>query len=79
MKELPRPLAWLSTYPGQLGASRPLIVGVLDLVEQYDETHSLRPKKGRRKKTSSNASTGIAKCQSFRTSQKRCAPSSRDL
>uniref|UniRef100_A0AAV1V1V4 Chromo domain-containing protein n=1 Tax=Peronospora matthiolae TaxID=2874970 RepID=A0AAV1V1V4_9STRA len=54
-----------------------LIADVLGLVEQYDETHPLRSKKGRRKTTSSNASTGIARCQSLR-SWKRCAPSSRD-
>uniref|UniRef100_A0AAV1TCM9 Chromo domain-containing protein n=1 Tax=Peronospora matthiolae TaxID=2874970 RepID=A0AAV1TCM9_9STRA len=55
-----------------------LIVDVLGLVEQYAETHPLRSKNGRRKTTSSNASTGIAKLQSLRPSQKRCAPSSRD-
>uniref|UniRef100_A0AAV1UF23 Chromo domain-containing protein n=1 Tax=Peronospora matthiolae TaxID=2874970 RepID=A0AAV1UF23_9STRA len=55
-----------------------LIVDVIGLVEQYDETHPLHLKKGRRKKTSSNANTGIAKCRSLRPSRKRCAPSSRD-
>uniref|UniRef100_A0AAV1T3J3 Chromo domain-containing protein n=1 Tax=Peronospora matthiolae TaxID=2874970 RepID=A0AAV1T3J3_9STRA len=55
-----------------------LILNVLGLVEQYDETHPLRSKKGRQKTTSLNASTGVAKCQSLRLSQKRCAPSSRD-
>uniref|UniRef100_A0AAV1TLP9 Chromo domain-containing protein n=1 Tax=Peronospora matthiolae TaxID=2874970 RepID=A0AAV1TLP9_9STRA len=34
-----------------------LIVDVLGLVEQYDETHPLRSKKVRRKTTSPNAST----------------------
>uniref|UniRef100_A0AAV1V320 Chromo domain-containing protein n=1 Tax=Peronospora matthiolae TaxID=2874970 RepID=A0AAV1V320_9STRA len=55
-----------------------LIDDVLGLVEQYDETHPLRLKKGRRKTTSPNASTGIARCQSLWPSWKRCAPSSRD-
>uniref|UniRef100_A0AAV1T814 Chromo domain-containing protein n=1 Tax=Peronospora matthiolae TaxID=2874970 RepID=A0AAV1T814_9STRA len=54
------------------------IVDVLGLVEQYDETHPLLLKKGRRKMTSPNASTGIARFQSLRPSQKRCAPSSRE-
>uniref|UniRef100_A0AAV1UHA5 Chromo domain-containing protein n=1 Tax=Peronospora matthiolae TaxID=2874970 RepID=A0AAV1UHA5_9STRA len=39
-----------------------LIVDVLGLVEQYDETYPLRSKKGRRKTTSPNACTGIARC-----------------
>uniref|UniRef100_A0AAV1US66 Chromo domain-containing protein n=1 Tax=Peronospora matthiolae TaxID=2874970 RepID=A0AAV1US66_9STRA len=55
-----------------------MIVDVLGLVEQYDETHQLRLKKCRRKTTSPNVSTRIAKCQSFRPSQKRCAPSIRE-
>uniref|UniRef100_A0AAV1TTA0 Chromo domain-containing protein n=1 Tax=Peronospora matthiolae TaxID=2874970 RepID=A0AAV1TTA0_9STRA len=42
-----------------------LIVDVLNLVKQYDETHPLRLKKGRLNTTSPNASTGIAKCQSL--------------
>uniref|UniRef100_A0AAV1V049 Chromo domain-containing protein n=1 Tax=Peronospora matthiolae TaxID=2874970 RepID=A0AAV1V049_9STRA len=45
-----------------------LIVDVLGIVKQYDDTHPLRPKKGRRKTTSTNASTGIVRCQSFRPS-----------
>uniref|UniRef100_A0AAV1T9V3 Chromo domain-containing protein n=1 Tax=Peronospora matthiolae TaxID=2874970 RepID=A0AAV1T9V3_9STRA len=68
-------------YPPAWDSWKPrfqMIVDVLGLVEQYDETHPLRSKKGRRKMTSPNASTGIAKCQSLRPSQKRCAPSSRD-
>uniref|UniRef100_A0AAV1T4V9 Chromo domain-containing protein n=1 Tax=Peronospora matthiolae TaxID=2874970 RepID=A0AAV1T4V9_9STRA len=67
------PPAWDSLEP-----RAQLIVDFLGLVEQYDETHPLRLKKGRRKTTSPNASTGIAKCQSLRPSQKRCTPSSRD-
>uniref|UniRef100_A0AAV1U9E7 Chromo domain-containing protein n=1 Tax=Peronospora matthiolae TaxID=2874970 RepID=A0AAV1U9E7_9STRA len=67
------PPAWDSWEP-----RAQLIVDVLDLVEQYDETHPLRSKKGRRKTTFPNVSTGIAKCQSLRPSQKRCAPSGRD-
>uniref|UniRef100_A0AAV1T8D6 Chromo domain-containing protein n=1 Tax=Peronospora matthiolae TaxID=2874970 RepID=A0AAV1T8D6_9STRA len=55
-----------------------LIVDVIRLVEQYDETHSLRLKKGRRKTTTANASIGIAKCRSLRPSRKRCATSSRE-
>uniref|UniRef100_A0AAV1UVL4 Chromo domain-containing protein n=1 Tax=Peronospora matthiolae TaxID=2874970 RepID=A0AAV1UVL4_9STRA len=38
-----------------------LIVDVPGLVEKYDKTHPLRSKKGRRKTTSPNASTGIEK------------------
>uniref|UniRef100_A0AAV1VIZ2 Chromo domain-containing protein n=1 Tax=Peronospora matthiolae TaxID=2874970 RepID=A0AAV1VIZ2_9STRA len=53
-----------------------LIVDVLGLVEQFDETHPLRSKKGLRKMTSPNAITGIAKCRSLRPPRKRCAPSS---
>uniref|UniRef100_A0AAV1TEV8 Chromo domain-containing protein n=1 Tax=Peronospora matthiolae TaxID=2874970 RepID=A0AAV1TEV8_9STRA len=68
------PPAWDSWKP-----RAQLIVDVLGLVEQYDETHSLRLKKGRRKMTSSNKTTGIAKCRSLRPSRRRCAPSSRDL
>uniref|UniRef100_A0AAV1US91 Chromo domain-containing protein n=1 Tax=Peronospora matthiolae TaxID=2874970 RepID=A0AAV1US91_9STRA len=55
-----------------------LIAEVLGLIEQYDETHPLRLKKGRRKSTSPNASTRTARCQSIRPSRKRCALSSRD-
>uniref|UniRef100_A0AAV1UKA1 Chromo domain-containing protein n=1 Tax=Peronospora matthiolae TaxID=2874970 RepID=A0AAV1UKA1_9STRA len=55
-----------------------LIVDALGLVEQYDETHPLRLKKGRRKTTFPKASTGIANCRSLRPSRKRCAPSVRD-
>uniref|UniRef100_A0AAV1U633 Chromo domain-containing protein n=1 Tax=Peronospora matthiolae TaxID=2874970 RepID=A0AAV1U633_9STRA len=54
-----------------------LIVDVLSLFEQYDKTQP-RSKKGRRKTTTPNVSTGISKCQSLRPSQKRCALSSRD-
>uniref|UniRef100_A0AAV1T2D7 Chromo domain-containing protein n=1 Tax=Peronospora matthiolae TaxID=2874970 RepID=A0AAV1T2D7_9STRA len=67
------PSAWDSWEP-----SAQLIVDVLGLVEQFDETHPLRSKKVRRKMTSPNAITGIAKCESLRPSQTRCAPSSRD-
>uniref|UniRef100_A0AAV1TP56 Chromo domain-containing protein n=1 Tax=Peronospora matthiolae TaxID=2874970 RepID=A0AAV1TP56_9STRA len=67
------PPAWDSWEP-----RAQLIVDVLRLVEKYDETHPLRLKKGRRKTTSLNASTGIEKRRSLRPSQKRCAPSSRD-
>uniref|UniRef100_A0AAV1UCQ4 Chromo domain-containing protein n=1 Tax=Peronospora matthiolae TaxID=2874970 RepID=A0AAV1UCQ4_9STRA len=67
------PPAWDSWEP-----RAQMIVDVLGLVEQYDETHPLRLKKGRRKTTSLNASTGVAKCRSLRPSRKRRAPSSRD-
>uniref|UniRef100_A0AAV1VLL5 Chromo domain-containing protein n=1 Tax=Peronospora matthiolae TaxID=2874970 RepID=A0AAV1VLL5_9STRA len=67
------PPAWDSWEP-----RAHLIVDVLSIVEQCDETHPLRLKKGRRKTTSPNVSTGIAKCRSLRTSQKRYAPSSRE-
>uniref|UniRef100_A0AAV1TW74 Chromo domain-containing protein n=1 Tax=Peronospora matthiolae TaxID=2874970 RepID=A0AAV1TW74_9STRA len=67
------PPAWDSWEP-----RAQLIVDVLGLVEQYDETHPLRSKKGRRKMTSPNASTEIAKCQSLRPFQMRCKPSSRE-
>uniref|UniRef100_A0AAV1T1W5 Chromo domain-containing protein n=1 Tax=Peronospora matthiolae TaxID=2874970 RepID=A0AAV1T1W5_9STRA len=46
-----------------------LIIDVLGLIEQYEETHPLRSKKGRRKTTSPNASTGIARCQPLRPFQ----------
>uniref|UniRef100_A0AAV1V1P7 Chromo domain-containing protein n=1 Tax=Peronospora matthiolae TaxID=2874970 RepID=A0AAV1V1P7_9STRA len=46
-----------------------LIVGVSGLVEQYDATHTLRSKKGYRKTTSPNVSTGFARCQSLRPSK----------
>uniref|UniRef100_A0AAV1V7G9 Chromo domain-containing protein n=1 Tax=Peronospora matthiolae TaxID=2874970 RepID=A0AAV1V7G9_9STRA len=67
------PPAWDSWKP-----RAQLIVDVLGLVELYDETYPLRPKKGRQKITFPNVSTGMEKCQSLRPSQKRCAPSSRD-
>uniref|UniRef100_A0AAV1V220 Chromo domain-containing protein n=1 Tax=Peronospora matthiolae TaxID=2874970 RepID=A0AAV1V220_9STRA len=54
------PWAWDSWEP-----RAELIVDVLGLVEQYDETHPLRSKKGRRKTTSSNANTGIASFNPF--------------
>uniref|UniRef100_A0AAV1V2W6 Chromo domain-containing protein n=1 Tax=Peronospora matthiolae TaxID=2874970 RepID=A0AAV1V2W6_9STRA len=68
------PPAWDSWEP-----RAQLIVDVLGLVEQYDETHPLHLKKGCRKTTSPTASTGIARCQSLWPSRKRCAPSSKDL
>uniref|UniRef100_A0AAV1TQU6 Chromo domain-containing protein n=1 Tax=Peronospora matthiolae TaxID=2874970 RepID=A0AAV1TQU6_9STRA len=58
------PSAWDIWEPHSL-----LIVDVLGLVEQYDETHPLPSKKSRRKTTSPNASTGIAKCRSLRPSR----------
>uniref|UniRef100_A0AAV1UFV8 Chromo domain-containing protein n=1 Tax=Peronospora matthiolae TaxID=2874970 RepID=A0AAV1UFV8_9STRA len=64
-----------SGYPPAWDSWKPcaqLIVDVLGLVEQYDETHPLRLKKGRRKTTSPNASTGIARCRFLRQSQKIC-------
>uniref|UniRef100_A0AAV1TTW7 Chromo domain-containing protein n=1 Tax=Peronospora matthiolae TaxID=2874970 RepID=A0AAV1TTW7_9STRA len=67
------PPAWDSWEP-----RAQLIVDVLGLVEQYDQTHLLSSKKGRRKTTSRNASTEIARCQSLWPSRKRCALSSRD-
>uniref|UniRef100_A0AAV1U1S8 Chromo domain-containing protein n=1 Tax=Peronospora matthiolae TaxID=2874970 RepID=A0AAV1U1S8_9STRA len=67
------PPAWNSWEP----RAQP-IGDVPGLVEQYDEIHPLRSKKGRRKTTSPNATTGIAKCRTLPPSQKRCAPSSRD-
>uniref|UniRef100_A0AAV1ULW1 Chromo domain-containing protein n=1 Tax=Peronospora matthiolae TaxID=2874970 RepID=A0AAV1ULW1_9STRA len=66
------PPAWDSWEP-----RAQLIVDVLGLIEQHDETQPLRSKKGRRKKTSPNASTGNGKFQSLRPSRKRYAPSSR--
>uniref|UniRef100_A0AAV1V115 Uncharacterized protein n=1 Tax=Peronospora matthiolae TaxID=2874970 RepID=A0AAV1V115_9STRA len=67
--ELPRPLgchppAWDSWEP-----RAQLIVNDLGLVKQYDETHPLRSKKGRRNTTYPNVSTEIARCQSLRPSQ----------
>uniref|UniRef100_A0AAV1TRI5 Chromo domain-containing protein n=1 Tax=Peronospora matthiolae TaxID=2874970 RepID=A0AAV1TRI5_9STRA len=67
------PPAWDSWEP-----RAQLIVDVHGLVEHSDETHPLRLKKCRRKTTSPNASTEIAKFQSLRPSRKRCAPSIRD-
>uniref|UniRef100_A0AAV1T3M1 Chromo domain-containing protein n=1 Tax=Peronospora matthiolae TaxID=2874970 RepID=A0AAV1T3M1_9STRA len=55
------PPAWDSWQP-----RAQLIVDVPGLVEKHDETHPLRSKKGRRKMTSPNASTGIARYQSLR-------------
>uniref|UniRef100_A0AAV1T2Q5 Chromo domain-containing protein n=1 Tax=Peronospora matthiolae TaxID=2874970 RepID=A0AAV1T2Q5_9STRA len=49
------PPAWDSWEP-----RAQLIDDGIGLVDQYDETHPLRLKKGRRKTTSPNASTGIA-------------------
>uniref|UniRef100_A0AAV1VFK2 Chromo domain-containing protein n=1 Tax=Peronospora matthiolae TaxID=2874970 RepID=A0AAV1VFK2_9STRA len=60
-----------SGYPPAWDSWEPrahLIVDVLSLVEQYDETLPMRLKKGRRKMASPSASTGIAKCQSLRPS-----------
>uniref|UniRef100_A0AAV1U400 Chromo domain-containing protein n=1 Tax=Peronospora matthiolae TaxID=2874970 RepID=A0AAV1U400_9STRA len=67
------PPAWDSWEP-----RTQLIGDVLGPVEQCDETHPLRSKKGRRKTTSPNASTEIAKCESLQPSQKRCKPSSKN-
>uniref|UniRef100_A0AAV1TV27 Uncharacterized protein n=1 Tax=Peronospora matthiolae TaxID=2874970 RepID=A0AAV1TV27_9STRA len=76
--ELLCPLAWLSTGLGQLGASCPADRDVLGIVEQNDETHPLRLKKGRRKTTLPNTSTGISRCRSLRPSRERFAPSIRE-
>uniref|UniRef100_A0AAV1TX18 Chromo domain-containing protein n=1 Tax=Peronospora matthiolae TaxID=2874970 RepID=A0AAV1TX18_9STRA len=54
------PPAWNSWEP-----LAQLIVDILGRVEHYDETHPLRLKKGRRKTTSPNTSTGTARYQSF--------------
>uniref|UniRef100_A0AAV1UQU3 Chromo domain-containing protein n=1 Tax=Peronospora matthiolae TaxID=2874970 RepID=A0AAV1UQU3_9STRA len=67
------PPAWDSWEPRSQ-----LIVDATHLVEQYDETYQLRSRKGRRKMTSPNASTGTAKCPSLQPPQKRCSPSCRN-
>ena len=54
-----------------------LMADVQGLVEQYDETHPQVQKTGRRKTTGPSANKGIARGQSLRPSQRRCAPSTR--
>uniref|UniRef100_A0AAV1TGR8 Chromo domain-containing protein n=1 Tax=Peronospora matthiolae TaxID=2874970 RepID=A0AAV1TGR8_9STRA len=67
------PPAWDSWKP-----RAQLMLDVLGLVEQYDETNLLRSNQGRRKMTSPTASTGIARYRFLRPSQKRRAYSSRE-
>ena len=64
------------TFVEQLRAPLQMVMDVLGLVGEYDETHPLLME-GHRRKNARRVRKGIANAQSLGASRTRCAPSSR--